>query len=496
MSNEITNKPTLRLLLILSGLFWLCSLPFLTYTFKTSSYNSNEYTGLGVLMVGWLAPLMLNFAWYSNLFIFYIFIQFFNFKKSLIIATTSLLLLSHTSYLHDSIMVNENGNTASIYGFGLGYVLWFTSIYILTIAVGLRNQEAHPDSKNSRFILYGGIILLYGNTLFTIIKSTIDYTTASSLERQHLLESGTIYKRGAVCTKEYKTKTFSQPVNTLEINANTTDEKFFHNLDWEYLFYYYNAIQIDGYRDQRTNETKTSLNKIYKIVPTGEKPDARLNLSFENNKLSAQLIDLRNNENLFNDVWTTKVPSFSSYKYDECSRPTPYDLLKEAQPTQTDLITPSYFTIESFQQFSAPTEIIENITLDKNYYQNKIISNCANNIQSINQIDQLKLVPHHLNISKTYPVLKSNQQYFLLTYLALSCNQNKIHLFDNNHIVTLDLSDSSKQMKYYITNINSLPFRIRNLITAEEDNDILKVQFYDPETQMINEVILKLINQK
>ena len=123
MSNEITNKPTLRLLLILSGLFWLCSLPFLTYTFKTSSYNSNEYTGLGVLMVGWLAPLMLNFAWYSNLFIFYIFIQCFNFKKSLVIATTSLLLLSHTSYLHDSIMVNENGNTASIYGFGLGYVL-------------------------------------------------------------------------------------------------------------------------------------------------------------------------------------------------------------------------------------------------------------------------------------------------------------------------------------------------------------------------------------
>lgn len=334
MNDKITNKPTLRLLLVLSGLFWLCSLPFLTYTFKTAGYN--EYIGLNVLLIGWLAPLMLNFAWYSNLFIFYIFIQFFNFKKSLVIAITSLLLLSHTSYVHDSIMINENGNTASIYGFGLGYILWFTSIYILTIAVGLRNQEAHPDSKNSRFILYGGIILLCGNTLFTIIKSTIDYTTASSLERQHLLESGTIYKRGAVCTKEYKTKKFSQPVNTLEINAyiNNNDENFFHNLDWKYLYKHYKDIQIIGYEYQGDSKNKPSYNKIFQSRPTNKTPDAELNLSFENNNLSMQLIDLKNNEILFDDVWITKSPSFSSYGYDECSNPTPYDLIKESANDQ------------------------------------------------------------------------------------------------------------------------------------------------------------------
>lgn len=332
MSTETANKPTLKLLLTLSGLFWLCSLPFLTYTFTNFIYNANEYTGLGVLIVGWLAPLMLNFAWYSNLFIFYIFIQFFNFKKSLVITITSLLLLSHTSYLYDSIMINENGNTASIYGFGLGYILWFTSIYILTIAIGLRNQETYPDSKSSRFILYGGIVLLCGNTLFTIIKSTIDYTTASSFERQNLLKSGTIYKRGAVCTKEYKTKKFSQPVNTLEINAyiNNNDEEFFHNLDWEYLYKYYKDIQIIGYQYQGTSKNKTSYNKIFQSRPTNKTPDAELNLSFENNNLYVQLIDLKNNEILFDDVWTTKSPSFSSYRYDECSNPRPYDLIKES----------------------------------------------------------------------------------------------------------------------------------------------------------------------
>lgn len=330
MNNEIPNKPTLILLLIVSGLLWLLSLSFHTYT----DNSSNQQSGLEVLLIGWLAPLfILNFGWYANLFILYIFIQFFNLNKQLNIATLSLLILSHSSYLITSIILNENGTTSSVYGYGLGYILWFTSIYILVIAVGLRNKTAYPQAKSTNIILYTGIILLCINTAFSIIKSTIDYTTASKYERARLIKTNTVYKRGFVCTKNYETKKFSQPVNALEINFDTADPQKFLN-DWKYLFNYYNDIYFGDYHYKK-NHNKNSKSIFDNVGLIKDLPDAQLNLSFENNDFSAQLIDTRNNEILFDNTWRTKHPNIYSYthysEYDKCSEPILFDLLKQAR---------------------------------------------------------------------------------------------------------------------------------------------------------------------
>ncbi|WP_077927939.1 hypothetical protein [Wohlfahrtiimonas populi] len=70
------------------------------------------------------------------------------------------------------------------------------------------------------------------------------------------------------------------------------------------------------------------------------------------------------------------------------------------------------------------------------------------------------------------------------------------HFFNTNQIVTFDPENPSNQLQYHITNIGLLPFRTVEVFSIREEEDLLIVQFYDPYAEMINEVILKLINQK
>lgn len=499
MNNETLNNPLSYKLRGISIILWFCALPFSTYI------GGGDFQGYFVLLIGWLGFISGDFGWYANIFIFYLFTSFSNLNRKLIFPSICLLLISHSVYLNDSVIINANWSTTSIDGYGLGYILWFTSIYVLMIALGLRNQELYPQAKSTRFFLYGDIILLCANTLFTITKSAIDYTSTTPEGRSYLLRSGTVYKRISfakriVCTKNYQPKKFSQPVNALKIDVDTT-HYFLPRFEWDWLFYNYKTIQVADYEYQRTNKNKTSYNELYQIQPISKTADAKLSLNYVGEEptyeLSAQLIDLRSNEILFDDTWNVALSSYSS-GYGSCRHSTPNDFVKEAQTITHDNPAP-YFSILSTRSYQASTEIIETSLQNKYNCENTIFQNCPSNIQFIEQENRPQFL---LNIidqaasSRLTTLLKIHKRYFLLRAITLSCNHKKIHLFDNSHIVTFDPESPADQLEYFITNIEKLPFRKGEIINIQEDENLLVVQFYDSDTQMINEVTFSPVEQK
>jgi len=499
MNNEILKNPLPSKLLRLSIILWFCALPFSTYI---TGYDTQGYF---VLLIGWLGFISGDFGWYANIFIFYLFASFSNSNRKLIFPLICLFLISHSVYLNDSVIINENWRTTSIDGYGLGYILWFTSIYVLMIAVGLRNQELYPRAKSTRVLLYGGIILLCANTLFTITKSAIDYASTTPEGRSYLLRSGTVYQRISftkriVCNKNYQSKKFSQPVNTLKIDVDTT-QKLLPRFEWDWLFYNYKTIQVANYEYQKINRSETPYTEFYQIQPISKAAEAQLSLNYVGEEptyeLSAQLMDLRSNEILFDDTWNVTLTS-RSFGYGECRHSTPNDFVKEAQTITHDDIAP-YFSILSTHSYPASAEIIKNSKENQYNQEIKILNNCPSNIQFIEKENRPQFLSNVIDKSvsnRLTTLLKIHERYFLLRAIAFSCNHNKIHLFNSRNIVTFDPENPSDQLEYFITKIEKLPFRTGEVINTQEDGNLLIVQFYDFETQMINEVTFSPIDQQ
>ena len=158
-----------------------------------------------------------------------------------------------------------------------------------------------------------------------------------------------------------------------------------------------------------------------------------------------------------------------------------------------------YFLIQSITSYPASTEIIEASFQNRYNREDKVFQNCPSNIQFIEQENRPQFLLNIIDQSvsnRLTTLLKVHKRYFLLRAITLSCNHKKIHLFDNSHIVTFDPENPSDQLEYYITNIDKLPFRKGDIASILEKKDLLIVQFYDSDTQMINEVTFKPINQK
>jgi hypothetical protein len=158
------------MLSLISLATWCCSL-FLP---GLSLYSENKSLfGFEILLTGWLSPLMLNFAWFANVF--------FIFGLAKLLAggapiTSSFLaaLLSLDTIRFDRYLLNEGGATTPIYGYGWGAVLWFVAIFMFLAAANLRRYELSatngtPAQVSGRqwqvgialaaFVLVGGGIL-------------------------------------------------------------------------------------------------------------------------------------------------------------------------------------------------------------------------------------------------------------------------------------------------------------------------------------------------
>jgi len=128
---------TARLLGIISLATWCCSL-FLP---GLSLYSENKpLFGFEILLTGWMSPLMLNFAWFANVFFVFGLAKLLSGGAP---STSAFLaaLLSIDTIRFDMYFLNEGGATTPIYGYGRGAVLWFVAIFTLLAAASLRRHE-------------------------------------------------------------------------------------------------------------------------------------------------------------------------------------------------------------------------------------------------------------------------------------------------------------------------------------------------------------------
>jgi len=177
-------------------ILWLSSLPFAGF----SLYSQDQHIGgLYILLLGWLAALFGNFAWYANVFFFIALFRLFR-GKSATIASTLALLLSIDTFRMSEMALNEGGATSPIYGYGWGFILWEIALGILLMAAGMRlpRPVRLPMTQNEiNLPLAGGLVFCALVLGFTGFWSVHDHLLANETEHMHI--SNLAFKRGPIC---------------------------------------------------------------------------------------------------------------------------------------------------------------------------------------------------------------------------------------------------------------------------------------------------------
>jgi hypothetical protein len=169
-------------LALIAVIIWFCSLALPAHLFTS---NHPPLFGYQMLLGGWMAPLVLNFAWYANLFFWYAILRL-NFGKAPVISSILALLLSFDTFF---FVVGIVPLSQPIRGYGWGTIFWFLSIFLLLMAVGAKRQEQKKSLNLPRGCNWLGWL---GFLLFTA-------TAYFSIRDRNPAELGIAFKFGTVC---------------------------------------------------------------------------------------------------------------------------------------------------------------------------------------------------------------------------------------------------------------------------------------------------------
>jgi len=190
---SLRGKSSSFVLAALAFVSWLCSLALPAF----SDYSGEMLWGLNILLVGWLGPLNLTFAWFANFFFLVAVARLLcggtTCYNPVVAFIISLDTLRFTSYPR-----NEGGAMSIIYGYGPGALLWFLSIALLMIAAGLRlKEQARGDKTAGRKLRFTGCAMCLVLLAATAALSVRDRIKANMAERKKL--ESVLFKRVAVC---------------------------------------------------------------------------------------------------------------------------------------------------------------------------------------------------------------------------------------------------------------------------------------------------------
>jgi len=144
----------------LSGFVWVLSLFFTGIIL----YGGRKLSGFTILLTGWLAPIEIFmgsagcFAWYANFFFFFALISQLHDKRQPAIKTSLLsVILAIDSIRYNQYLDNEGGSTTPVYGYGVGFILWFSAILLLLSSVIVKSYDLKDiDLKNKK--IYKNIV--------------------------------------------------------------------------------------------------------------------------------------------------------------------------------------------------------------------------------------------------------------------------------------------------------------------------------------------------
>jgi hypothetical protein len=112
---------------------------------------------IGLLLVGWIGMSQKFFEWLANPLLILAWFFFWKSKPGRASIFSSLAFLFMTSFLLEKrVLSDENGRTAAITGYGLGYWLWIASAVVMMAAAGMALLEDRRRTPGKRANPDGG----------------------------------------------------------------------------------------------------------------------------------------------------------------------------------------------------------------------------------------------------------------------------------------------------------------------------------------------------
>lgn len=288
-------QPARRLGLI-ALFFWVSALPMTVFTLYS---QHKQLTGIDILASGWLSPLILNFAWFANVFFLLGIVRLLKggtpFKAAICAA-----LLSLDTIRIAVVMLDEGGGSSPIYGYGWGCVLWFVSIFLLLIAVGqqLTDKDAAAGVSGFGSLLRScGLLLIFLTLGTTAYFTTHDHSEANAAETRRL--QNIAFKRGKVC--KIPDPVVTQPIPSITGPLEVVIEKGV--LHARYPFAQVKELLQWGIPRVRIGDTDYSMlaGVFNSVTATGE-PAAILTVT-ESRSIRARLLETASNRVVFDHTW-------------------------------------------------------------------------------------------------------------------------------------------------------------------------------------------------
>jgi hypothetical protein len=272
--------------------------------------GQRHLSGFEILAIGWLSPLVLNFAWFANIFFLYGIFRLLSGGvpiKSAILAA----LLSFDTFRLSKILLDEGGGTSPVYGYGWGAVLWFASVFVMLTAVGTRQRETNElHDYTQPFGLFLLMITLGTASYFAIH----DRMVANDAEAQRLTKIA--FKRGKVCSTPEPVVTI--PIRNLSGPVEVVIEK--NTLHANYPFAQIKdlskwgipTIRI-GNTDYHSYESIAPNGLIYSVPATGE-PAAILFVKEPYlGTINVKLVEVSTNRTVFDQTWERESHPNANY---------------------------------------------------------------------------------------------------------------------------------------------------------------------------------------
>jgi hypothetical protein len=187
---------------------WFSSLPFTVFLLE----NGEKWSGAAILLIGWLGILSLQFAWFANIFFLYACIKIHFGSKPVLWSVIIAIILSFDSF---RLAGPEMGSHSVIDGYGWGFVLWFSSLFMLVAAAGIQwvndVHDLEMRNLNIKLLKLLGIIVVIFPLCLSLFLNYYDRSQGNSEEKTRL--DRLAFKRSPVCTTE-PPPYFAQPLIT------------------------------------------------------------------------------------------------------------------------------------------------------------------------------------------------------------------------------------------------------------------------------------------
>lgn len=190
-------RPSSRALSFIALALWVASLALTGIVLYA---KQQRMIGAEILAMGWLSPLVGNFAWFANPLFLWSLLRL-QAKRSAVGLAMLSLLLSLDTFRLSNYLLDEGGGSTQVYGYGWGVVLWFAALCVLTAAAGTRQIEARIDANGvegtDEWLRPIGFALCISMLVAVAYLATQDRKQGNSTEQERL--AGLVFKRGPIC---------------------------------------------------------------------------------------------------------------------------------------------------------------------------------------------------------------------------------------------------------------------------------------------------------